>query len=67
MHYKLFFFVSESLEVLISVKFQVQIQDHRLVGIVVKASVSRAEDPGFDSRLRCWIFSGSGHLILSIP
>ena len=24
----------------------------RLVGLVVKASVSRAEDPGFESRLR---------------
>ena len=24
---------------------------NRLVGLVVKASVSRAEDPGFDSRL----------------
>ena len=31
---------------------------HRLVGLVVKASVSRAEDPGFDSRLRRG-FSGS--------
>ena len=25
---------------------------HRLVGLAVKASASRAEDPGFDSRLR---------------
>ena len=25
---------------------------HRLVGLVVKASASRAEDPGFESRLR---------------
>ena len=31
-----------------------------LVGLVVKASVSRAEDPGFQSRLR-WDFSGSSH------
>ena len=27
-------------------------QVHRLVGLVVKASASRAEDPGFESRLR---------------
>ena len=26
--------------------------DNRLVGLVVKASASRAEDPGFESRLR---------------
>ena len=32
-----------------------------LVGLVVKASVSRAEDPGFQSRLR-QEFSGSGHI-----
>ena len=25
---------------------------YRLVGLVVKASASRAEDPGFESRLR---------------
>ena len=25
---------------------------HRLVGLVVKTSASRAEDPGFESRLR---------------
>ena len=25
---------------------------HRLVGVVVKASALRAEDPGFESRLR---------------
>ena len=25
---------------------------HRLVGLVVKVSASRAEDPGFESRLR---------------
>ena len=28
------------------------LKDHRLVGLVVKASASRAEDPGFQSRLR---------------
>ena len=33
---------------------------HRLVGLVVKASASRAEDPGFESRLRR-NFSGSSH------
>ena len=34
---------------------------YRLVGPVVsyKASASRAEDPGFESRLRCRFFSGS--------
>ena len=35
---------------------------HRLVGLVVKASASRAEDLGFESRLpQCRIFSGSSH------
>ena len=29
----------------------------RLVGLVVKASAPRAEDPGFESRLQ-WDFSG---------
>ena len=29
-------------------------------GLVIKASASRAEDPGFESRLR-WDFSGSSH------
>ena len=33
---------------------------HRLVGLVVKASVSRAKDPGFESRRRR-DFSGSSH------
>ena len=33
----------------------------RLVGLVVKAFVSRAEDPGFESRLRRENFSGSSH------
>ena len=33
---------------------------YRLVGLVVKASASRAEDPGFESRLRR-DFSGSSH------
>ena len=33
---------------------------HRLVGLVVKASASRAEDPGIESRLRR-DFSGSSH------
>ena len=33
---------------------------HRLVGLVVKASASRVEDPGFESRLR-QNFSGSSH------
>ena len=33
---------------------------HRLVGLVVKASALRAEDPRFESRLRR-DFSGSSH------
>ena len=33
---------------------------YRLVGLVVKASASRAEDPGFESHLRR-IFSGLSH------
>ena len=33
---------------------------HRLAGLVVKASASRAEDPGFECRLRR-DFSGSSH------
>ena len=33
---------------------------YRLVGLVVKASASRAEGPGFESRLRR-DFSGSSH------
>ena len=35
--------------------------EHLLVGLVVKASASGAEDPGFDSRLRPGHFSGSSH------
>ena len=35
--------------------------EHRLVGLVVKASTSRAEDPGFESRLRRDFISGSSH------
>ena len=34
--------------------------DH-LTGLVVKASASRAEDPGFESRLRRDFFSESSH------
>ena len=33
---------------------------YRLVGLVVKASASGAEDPGIESRLR-WDFSRSSH------
>ena len=36
----------------------VLIQLIRLVGLVVKTPASKAEDPGFDSRLRCGDFSG---------
>ena len=42
----------------------------RLVSLVVKASASRAEDPGFKSHLRREDFSGSSHasdLIISTP
>ena len=35
--------------------------DDRLVGLVVKASSSRAEDPGFESRLRRDFFPGLSH------
>ena len=35
--------------------------DH-LIDLVVRASTSRTEDPGFDSRLRCGDFSGSSHI-----
>ena len=31
------------------------------LGLVVKVSASRAEDPGFESRLRQDFFSGSSH------
>ena len=33
----------------------------RIVGLVVKASASRAEDPRFESRLRWDFFSGSSY------
>ena len=36
------------------------IQQHRLAGLVVKASASGAEDPGFESRLRR-DYSGLSH------
>ena len=35
--------------------------EHRLFGLVGKASTSRAKDPEFDSRLRHWDLSGSSH------
>ena len=35
--------------------------NHRLVGLVVKASASRAVDLGFDSHLRRADFTGSSH------
>ena len=34
---------------------------HRLVGLGVEVSASRAEDPGFESRLRRDFFPGSSH------
>ena len=36
-------------------------ESDRLVGLVVKASALRMEDPGFESRLRRVFFSGSYH------
>ena len=35
---------------------------NRLVGLVVKASAARAEDPRFESRLRQGFFGGSSHI-----
>ena len=35
------------------------VMENRVVGLVVKAPVSRAEDPGFESRLRRNFFGGS--------
>ena len=37
------------------------LRQYRLVGLVVKASVSGAEDPRFESRVRRDFFSGSSH------
>ena len=37
---------------LVCLFMRVSVYDYRLVGLVVMASASRAEDPGFDSRLR---------------
>ena len=37
------------------------IQSDHHFGLVVKASASKAEDPGFDSRFRRGDFSGSSH------
>ena len=58
-----FLFLSVCLSVCLSVflplTHPLSTQD-RLVGLVVKASASRAEGPGFESRLR-GIFSGSSH------
>ena len=39
-------------------KTAVAVEMYRLVGQVVKASASRAEDPGFESRLRREFFLG---------
>ena len=40
---------------------------HRLVGLVVKASASRAEDPGFESRLRRDFFRGWVIPVATLP
>ena len=39
---------------------------YRLVGLVVKASASRGEDPGFESRLRRDFFGSSHKLALHL-
>ena len=44
--------------VLVTYLFNVQVTRNRLAGLVVKASASTAEDPGFDSRLRRDFFPG---------
>ena len=52
--YKTVFFLSRirgSLSLPLSLSVSVRVS-HRLVGLVVKASTSRAEDPEFESRLR---------------
>ena len=59
------------LEVLLLSGFRVCVTDlfpknnlsdvHHLTDLVVKASTLRAEEPGFNSRLRCGDFSGSSH------
>ena len=59
--YCFFFFVVRWTEMPVALtKAAVFISSDRLVGLVVKASASRAEDPGFESRLRR-DFSGSSH------
>ena len=42
-------------------KDAVSLTSSRLVGLAVKASASKAEDLGFDSRLSCGDFCGSSH------
>ena len=54
-----------SVKLNVPVSFSVKVASHfssahRLAGLVVKASASGAESPGFESRLR-WDFSGSSH------
>ena len=57
---------STSVSVLLIVAAMVQVRvglsllliPDRLVGLVVKASASRVEDPGFESRLRPGFFRG---------
>ena len=34
---------------------------HRLLGLVIKASALKADDPEFDSRCRCGDFCGLSH------
>ena len=45
-------------EITQSVVYWVRCPGDRLVGLVVKASASKAEDPGFESRLRRDFFRG---------
>ena len=59
--------------IIIMIAFKGTIQDFlqsphcdRLVGLVVKASASRAEGPGFESRLR-WDFFGVESPVATLP
>ena len=53
---------TEEEDQLLEYQFLIHVSDIcRLVGLVVKVSASRAEDSGFDSRLRRGDFSGSSH------
>ena len=50
-----------SLALIVMIIVNIYVEPYRLVGLVVKASASRAEDPGFESRFARGFFSGSSH------